>query len=149
LISSFTGHLHVKHNAPEEAARVVSNVSNVGNEHSIIVPIPTGLVLIAPRVRKIKFVGQNDNGSGHSAPDPILLVSKAAVVFSIRHGQRLAAGAEPHDDKWSDLDELAAEQYLEGYEALSMEPLMTRVYIWRPREAAAKIQALPNLLIGT
>ena len=108
----------VTKNPPVGAPTVTENVSCVTDGISIIVP--TSLKVDGNktlRVRKVKFVGQNVKISGHPAPDPILLASKAAVVFSTRHEQRLAAGAEPRDDDWSELDELAVEQYLEWHEA--------------------------------
>jgi hypothetical protein len=68
------------------------------------------------RVRKIKFAAHTGDTKFHPAPDPILLASKAAVVFSTRHNQALAAGAEIEDDyEWTDLDELAAEKRRREY----------------------------------
>jgi predicted transcriptional regulator len=64
-------------------------------------------------VRKIHFVKRGE--PGHPSPDPLLLMSRAASVWSRRHGQLLVAAAEPNDDyeKWDELDKLAAEQYLD------------------------------------
>jgi hypothetical protein len=42
----------------------------------------------------------------------LLLVSKAATVWSRRHGQHLVAVTDPNDF-WDELDQLAAEQYLD------------------------------------
>ena len=61
------------------------------------------------RVRKIKFVGQT--GHGHPSPDPILLVVKAAVVWTTYHNQQLLAGGEVDNDE-SDLSVLAEEEFL-------------------------------------
>jgi hypothetical protein len=63
-------------------------------------------------VRKIHFVKNGE--PGHPSPDPLLLVSRAASVWYRRQHQRLAAAAEPNDDdeNWDELDQLAAEQYL-------------------------------------
>jgi hypothetical protein len=71
--------------------------------------------LDALRVKKIKLEALTDDTNLHPAPDPILLLaSKAAGVFPTRYGQRRAAGAEPQDDDdWTDLDALAAQDYLE------------------------------------
>ena len=56
----------------------------------------------------------------HPAPDPTLLAARAAVVFSARHNQRLAASAESQQDEhetWTELDQQAAEEYLEWRDA--------------------------------
>jgi hypothetical protein len=68
----------------------------------------------------VRFAGHAlnaSNNSTHPAPDPLILAAKAAVVWSTRLEFRLAASAEPQDDGWTDLDELAAEQYLTAHEA--------------------------------
>jgi hypothetical protein len=72
------------------------------------------------RVRKIQFsaatswddAARDANGEQiewegrrarkHMAPDPLLLLARAALVFSSRHGNRFATGAEepPEDDDW-------------------------------------------------
>jgi hypothetical protein len=81
------------------------------------IQMPTRRQNQGSRVRKVSFCSHappqtGDTVLGHPAPDPMLLVSKAAVVYSTRHGQRLAAGAEPQDD-WSEGDYMELEQYLE------------------------------------
>jgi len=87
------------------------------------ITVPSGLKAASHRVRKIKFEGHATD-KHPLAPDPILLTSKAAVVFSTRHGQRLAAGAEPQDDDgWTDLDELAVEEYLEWKQEIKREKI--------------------------
>jgi hypothetical protein len=86
-----------------------------------MITVPSGLKSGSHRVRKIKFEAHAVD-QYPLAPDPILLTSKAAVVFSTRHGQRLAAGAEPQDDDgWTDLDELAVEEYLEWKQEIKTE----------------------------
>jgi hypothetical protein len=75
------------------------------------VPTPSKSVISRIRVRKVRFVGHALgalNNSTHPAPDPLILAAKAAVVWSSRHEFRLAAGVEPQDDGWTDLDELGA-----------------------------------------
>jgi len=94
------------------------------------IPIPPGGITVPSslkagmelRVRKIKFEKHTSKPQLHPAPDPILLASKAAVVFSSRHKQALAAGAEPQDD-WTDLDELAAQDFLEWRQERIMEKM--------------------------
>jgi hypothetical protein len=81
---------------------------------------PSKSVVSRIRVRKVRFVGHALNAlnnNTHPAPDPLILAAKAAVVWSTRHEFKLAAGAEPQDDGWTDLDDLAAEQYLAAHEA--------------------------------
>ena len=84
--------------------------------------VPTRALPTFPIVRKVSFVDQSWDGDAnkHPAPDPILLASRAAVIFSARHNQRLAASAAPQEDDeehWTELDQLAAEEYLELREA--------------------------------
>ena len=79
-----------------------------------------GLVLPSKRnvnesrlVRKISFVAQgsedddddDDGKGGHPAPDPMLLLIKSAVNWSMYHGQQLLAAGEIDDDL--DDDELS------------------------------------------
>jgi hypothetical protein len=66
-------------------------------------------------VRKVKFDNTND-GNSHRPPDPLLLAAKAAVNWSVRHHQRLAASGE-EDDNWSERDYIAAEAFLQEREA--------------------------------
>ena len=74
------------------------------------------------RVRKIEFVGHEDdnrgesNGSAHLAPDPLLLTVKAAVNWSWRNSQKLLASADPEVEE-DELDILAMEQYLDWRES--------------------------------
>jgi hypothetical protein len=71
-----------------------------------------------PLVRKVSFVAQTwDDPEKHPAPDPMLLATKAAVVFSTRHNQRLAAGGFKEDEIWTDMDQQAAEEYLDWRQA--------------------------------
>jgi hypothetical protein len=103
LLAIFTAH-----GKPPEGAPVPTGLP------TITVPLSLKPDLETPRVRKIKFAAHRGDMDLHPAPDPILLASKAAVVFSTRHDQPLAAAAEPQDDdEWTDLDELEAENYLE------------------------------------
>jgi hypothetical protein len=62
----------------------------------------------------VKFDNTND-GNSHPPPDPLLLAAKAAVNWSVRHHQRLAASGE-EDDNWSERDYIAAEAFLQERE---------------------------------
>jgi hypothetical protein len=80
--------------------------------------IPSRNALHIPLVRKVSFVAQTwDDPEKHPAPDPMLLATKAAVVFSTRHNQRLAAGGFKEDETWTDMDQQAAEEYLDWRQA--------------------------------
>jgi hypothetical protein len=82
------------------------------------ITIPSRNLLHLPLVRKVSFVAQTwDNPEKHPAPDPMLLATKAAVVFSTRHNQRLAAGGFKEDETWTDMDQQAAEEYLDWRQA--------------------------------
>lgn len=90
------------------------------------ITVPRRLVDYRCTVRKVSFrnldMPQNTEVlTQHIAPDPMLLVCKAGVVFSTRHGQRLAAGAEPEDD-WSERDYMEMERVLEIQEAQLRPP---------------------------
>lgn len=62
------------------------------------VAIPRGFQRSA-RVLKISFKGHNGQGSGHLAPDPILLAVKAAINFARRHETvLLEPPADPQDE---------------------------------------------------
>jgi hypothetical protein len=68
-------------------------------------------------VRKIHFAEQDapseSSFKGHPAPDPLLLVSKSAVVWAKRRGVKLAAAAEPQDDaSWDTMHEIAMQHFL-------------------------------------
>jgi hypothetical protein len=69
------------------------------------------------RVRKVRFAGPEGDANMHPAPDPLFLAAKAAVVWSARFNQRIAAGVEP-EDNWSERDYRAAEDYLEMREEM-------------------------------
>ena len=83
------------------------------------------------KVRKIRFTGHDMESEGHPAPDPILLVTRAAVQLQRRTGLKIAAAAEPQDNDGdndsADLNALAEEEYLEKlrqYEQYKMEELL-------------------------
>jgi hypothetical protein len=91
-----------------------------------------------PRVRKVCFAAatdwsdevrdgynqpvtvDDDDIRRHMAPDPILVVSKAAAIFAARHHQKFAAGAEPEEEDL--LDTLAHEQFWESLQATLRPP---------------------------
>ena len=80
------------------------------------------------RPRLVTFRGaaeapENDNHR-HLAPDPYLLVVKAAINWSARHRQPLLAAAEPVEEAGEDdeLYELAMEQYLASYDRMIRPP---------------------------
>ena len=93
-------------------------------------------------VRLITF-SDHDAREGHPAPDPLLLLIRAAIIWSWRYGQKLlvvaskeyhpgdsdivsdgVSGVDSDDDGESDneLDELATEQFLEYLTALQRPP---------------------------
>lgn len=63
-------------------------------------------------VRKITFE-ENDTGTGHPAPDPLLLLAKMVSVWARRLGLHLCASAEPQEDDVDDLSEVAMDHFLE------------------------------------
>jgi hypothetical protein len=79
--------------------------------------------LTIPRVRKVRFLGHDNQGShqGHPVPNPMILAAKAAVVWSTRSGMRLAAGEEPQHGDWTEFDDLDAEEYIQVH-ARSLRP---------------------------
>lgn len=104
--------LTAKQTKPRGAPREIDSNLYSGTE----ITIPSNCLLRNPSVRMIYFTGQAwDDPNLHPAPDPALLTTKAAVIFSTRHNQRLAAGGETEDDdeNWTELDEQAAEEYLD------------------------------------
>jgi hypothetical protein len=107
---------------------VISHQHRKGNIPKLNPPYDTDGSLVFPtqctldkiHVTKVTFVGtlERDDPTKHPAPDPILLAARAAVTFARRHNIVLAAAAEPavleeyDDENWTELDQLAAEQYL-------------------------------------
>lgn len=86
------------------------------------VAIPNGFDRDA-RVLKITFRGHNGEGSGHLAPDPILLAAKAAVNFARRRDTLLLkAAAEPQEDAFSEGDYMEAEAHWEYLQSLLRPP---------------------------
>ena len=76
------------------------------------------------RVAKVGF-GAPDEAHRHPAPDPVLLTVKAAVNWSRRYDLPLAAKPEPpeeEEEEWGELDQLAAEQYIEWRESQIKPP---------------------------
>jgi hypothetical protein len=100
----------------EKHAKILTSLWDSLPTDTVIVP--TGLKEQHHRVCKIHFVGQGSSG-GHPAPDPMLLVVKAAIVWSAFHNQRLlpAGEAQESDDDASDLSNLAEEMFLEWRDA--------------------------------
>ena len=75
-------------------------------------------------VAKVGF-GAPHEANRHPAPDPVLLIVKAAVNWSRRYGLALAAKPEPpeeEEEEWDELDQLAAEQYIEWRESQIKPP---------------------------
>ena len=68
------------------------------------------------KVRKIRFTGHDMESEGHPAPDPILLVTRAAVQLQRRRGIHLAAAVEPKEEDLGDdenpLGDLAMDEFL-------------------------------------
>jgi hypothetical protein len=96
----------------------LDGISNFDDQANVMFPSPHN-VSGTIHVTKVTFVGVIGDPDKHPAPDPILLASRAAVTFARRQMVTLAAAAEPVDLKefdgphWTELDQLAAEQYLE------------------------------------
>ena len=66
------------------------------------------------KVRKINFVDQGQYG--HPAPDPLLLLVKAAINWSKFHDFPLLAGGEIEDEEEDDLSRAAEADFLEWQE---------------------------------
>jgi hypothetical protein len=103
-------------------------------------------------VRKVHFVDHSSTDIGHPSPDPLLLVSRVAVVWSRRHQQHLVA-AEPTDDadndygeEWDELDELAAEQYLNWREQQQQQSANLKPIVGLTIDIGSKSPGAPGLI---
>jgi len=86
-------------------------------------------------VRKVSFDSvKTDHPKGHPAPDPLILIVKAAVNWSRFHGQPVLAGGEvsSDDEEDDDLSLQAMQDYLEARKAYT---------------SALHAQELPNMVI--
>jgi hypothetical protein len=80
------------------------------NGEGIIVPVKLQHDLPDMRIGLIKYVA-HDGEPGHPAPDPMLLVIKAAINWSWRNNQKMMAEGEPEEAE-DELDILEEERYL-------------------------------------
>jgi hypothetical protein len=83
------------------------------------------------RVGLIEYAG-HDGSTGHPAPDPMLLVIKAAINWSWRNNQKMMMEGKPEEPEVDELDILAEERYLEFHQescrTYSLEELAARLH---------------------
>jgi hypothetical protein len=113
--------------AEKHQAVLTKLLDNFPAEGTVMVPTAMEVEEQDLKVCKIQFVKQGSR-EGHPAPDPLLLVVKAAINWSAFHNQRLLSGGEVQDDDTDNdssyLSILAEEQYLEWCDAQArLEPL--------------------------
>ena len=81
------------------------------------------------RLAKVKFGTGNDPVFNHLAPDPMLLLVKAAVVASAQIGKRLLPSRPPPIEDWTEEDELMAELYLARQRAREILPAEIQTFV--------------------
>ena len=93
-----------------------------GAAKGIVHPFPKDPPCTKP-VRLIKF-SDHWNDEGHPAPDPLLLVVRAAITWSWRHGQKLLVASKEYHPGDSDGDDEVDDEGDDELSALSMEEFL-------------------------
>jgi hypothetical protein len=101
----------------DDAKDLVNSFVNATESQKVKVPVLVARPASTPDAaehRRVRVVEFSSHGApqGHPAPDPLLLVVKAAINWSRRHDQPLRGAGEPPEEE-DELDILAEEEFLE------------------------------------